>query len=263
MSCLNKQQGTTGKGRSLEHWTQWDDAALQKKEEKRNDLASSKKNLKQSNTGNGVGCRSSQTPPKTSKGALRYGQGLGAGSVEVLALSSSRGGNPGKATQKAELKDRACLQQRTETKIDTLTLYCHSSSDWPRDIPKATARSQHPHEMYLSFFREKKRNMLIHLVRAWRVASHFHTLRSVTKEDWLACTGDTAHPPTEMEKVLNKKWLEHSSAPQAAWWILGPWLSPSVGSFSDLPQVILRNIIRKVREGNTICKCVPREESML
>lgn len=69
--------------------------------------------------------------------------------------------------------------------------------------------------------------MSTHLLSTLCVVSHF--MQCSQGRQTLARTGDTAHAP-EMEEVLNKKCLEHGSAPQV-WWILVPWRSPSLGSF--------------------------------
>ena len=52
-------------------------------------------------------------------------------------------------------KDRVCLEQRLESKIDTLTLPCRNSLDL-KDTAKAVAGSQHPHFRYNFPFIERK-----------------------------------------------------------------------------------------------------------
>lgn len=86
--------------------------------------------------------------PRGLKGSLLQGHEVDPGQAE----DEDKARPPARTTRR---KDRVCLEQRLESKIDTLTLPCHNSLDL-KDTAKAVAGSQHPHFRCNSPFIERK-----------------------------------------------------------------------------------------------------------
>lgn len=205
-----------------------EDASLKKTEEKWNDLASSKKDLKQNDTGNG---RLQEEFSNSSKYLKR-------------SLSAwPRGGcwqcrDPGSVTRQRMKQRQGHTQCWAKGQSQSGAKDCKRLTQWyftatavstdVKDTPKATAlQPGSTLQMYLSFFKGKKET-------CWSTCSFYymwlHTFSSSQGWQTLACTRNTAHPPTEMEKVPNKKCLKHGFPPQV-WWLLVPWLSLTLSFF--------------------------------
>lgn len=136
-----------------------------------------------------VGCRrTAQTCLKISKGALPHGHKVGMAAQR--SWSSPQAEDEGNTEPH---KDKACLEPKTATKIDTPTGHCHSSLDL-KDTP---------------LFRRKK-EMVISSLASLRVASHLKQKPREVKT--LARVGDTPHPP-KTKTIPNKEDLEGSSVP--------------------------------------------------
>lgn len=108
--------------------------------------------------------------------------------------------------------------------------------------------------MQLSFLRKKEHVDLLGNC----IICGFTASTIAKKVKILAGIGDTAHPPTEVGKLPNKKHLEHSSLPQglAGFHAFAELFLGFI--FHDLPQVTLRDIIRKMREGKYSVNVCPR-----